>query len=729
MHPPFPVRLVLGNETEAHGRVALASRHSGLEQVLPVTSAEAERTITEALRHLAIPFKTEKIGARPPRGSTSTDGSAIRDSLRRIYDQVPGAAWVAPSSLRTAGARSSLEGKSVLIALEESSLEACLRFGILTGRPILALASRDELSQLWPALRGASSAFVSPPSDYTLAELEALLQARNVHAPRLPVGFFYPMGERVAESFALKCFVHSLASDHPPGPYTFALPLARETRLEEVHGLNLLSGSQIAFSETVRVLEQPARLLFIAAHSNGVDMNLGRTVLCARKGWECEAMPAEAMPCFGADVCCRKNESNALYGVSRIRSEVVFLNACYAASFAGAFYSPEATLAAQFARSPYVRFLWATYSGPIYDPYSGILAAQMLADGRTAGEITLEINRAHFERYRDFADSTILFGDPEAAYAPHALELPHGSVLSGLAVELHAGRAASARGDEEPSSKPQLESSFFDALQYHRALRCIAQATQVGTLVTQGNALLSAVEAVQFFAIGFNAAVGRQSLDEAQYGRIIHELAQHLGRLHRAVVDLFLSTVRLRRIPALFRVGMDNLFQTIEGVASDRTPCVYCGQSSVKRIGPQKMPGVSVVRLVRDCLNCGPVEDLVGDIQGGRIVEPDAIGSSSKVQIVVEVDVGERGLSYVSVCVALDPRFDPIDGRSDGEDRSRIPVARAEGFAEPDGDGRIRVALPDVELDGSYEPGRYFLNAAILVNSEFALLRRCISVA
>src|SRR5262245_51860037 len=114
MHEGSPVRLVVGDESEAYGRVALGSRHSGRERIIPVTSLEAERTITEALRHLGIPFETEKIGAGPSSVSVSLHDSDVRDTLRRIYEAVPGAVFVAPSSLRADDPRSSVERKGVL---------------------------------------------------------------------------------------------------------------------------------------------------------------------------------------------------------------------------------------------------------------------------------------------------------------------------------------------------------------------------------------------------------------------------------------------------------------------------------------------------------------------------------------------------------------------------------------------------------------------------------------
>jgi len=696
--------------------------------MVPATSPEASRELEELLLHLGIPFEIEKLGAWPPRGSGEAD-AGVCENLRRIYDRVPGAAWTGAAGIDALAADSSLDGQAPLIALSEASLEPCLRFGILTRRPIVALESQEQLMRILPALRRASSLFVSPPSNYTIGEMEALLRARNEHAPELPIGFFYPVGNRISETFALKSFLHSLAAASAPGPYTFVLPLGREECLEELEGLKLVSGRQADFREVVRVLETRARLLFVGAHSNGVDMNLGRTVLCAREDWRGGARREDTIPCFGSEVCCRKSAGNELYGVSRIRSDMVFLNACYAASFDGAFYAPETTLACQFAGSLYVRCLWATYSGPTYDPYSGVLAAELISTGVTAGKATLEINRAHYERFRDFADSTILFGDPEAAYVAHPLELGRSAVLSELAIELHRGRSADAPGGNEGERTPALASAFFEALQYYRALRSIAQATRVEAFKPQGNVLLSAVEAVQFFGVTFNAAVSRQSLDEVQYGRIVRELAQHLSRLHRAVVELFLSAVRMRQIPALFRVGMDGIFSCMDSEPLGRGVCAYCRQVTVKKLGPQRLPGVShLERRVFDCLNCGPVLDLIGEIQGGEIIEPSGVRVSAGLQVVVEIDLGDRGTSYVSVCAALDPRFDPRDGGGDGHDRSRIPIARTEGFADPDAHGRIRVALPAADVDGEYEPGRYFLNVAILVDSDFALLRRCVSV-
>ncbi|MFC1835856.1 hypothetical protein ACFL2Q_14240 [Thermodesulfobacteriota bacterium] len=166
------------------------------------------------------------------------------------------------------------------------------------------------------------------------------------------------------------------------------------------------------------LVETDMDLAFFAGHGNGIDMNLGKVVLC-RHSRTAPAAPDQlgVFPCYHGGPCVRT------LGGARIRRAIEDVGArclinltCWGVSIAPAPYAPKHTLGEGFLRHSAVEAMVTTVGVAGYDAMDLGLLYFLCNDGLPLGQVA---NRANRVRPLDGRGAELLcFGDPRARIKP-----------------------------------------------------------------------------------------------------------------------------------------------------------------------------------------------------------------------------------------------------------------------------------------------------------------------
>lgn len=691
------------------------ARAAGLPlSLIPVSGPKVERLLLKTCSFLGLPAcSTDLERAVLTTGLSSPDspGPSLQEAARRSED-------LAVISVRDDGIASvaaAVRGRPVLLCVGSERDEWPFAFALLTGRTVVE--SGETPAETFAAVAEARSAFLAASPSLDTRALQLLLEARQQHAPAVPMGFFYPFGSLERELFALKAalvFRHGI----PAGlRHTFLYPLERRNCSFNAAGIDFVLGAGKP-DDVERILRRPAAFLYTTPHSNGINMSLGSVTLCAREGCDSAATTKlRAPPCFNADICARKRPGAIRLAASEIRSAIAFLYTCWGVLLRDGPYDVEISLGAQVAASPFTAALISTYTTTLLDRAAGLYVARMLSEGRTLGQALLELNRRHHARYGDSPEVAVLFGDPELTLpisnTADEDALWRDSRFVRLASETGLYSYNDGLGDRHRGSPRAVTAKEFASLEYSR---CVAGATgnhSRSELVGAAEVLKKAVERAWLVGIELNSRIGRQgaaAVPEAlglQYARCLSEL-------HQAWLDFY--AVMVTTLGGYVRLQTDR-YRLDQNSAPASRPCPYCG--SIIELTHTTLPTGSLpVRLVEDCIACGTVFDGVHPIRDGAFDGPAIwiCGEAASISIRAS-STGQRG--PLAAAALLEPFIKPA--------ASPLAYASAQ-WADGCEEGQLKLQLPPMTPPRDLTPGVYHLNGIVMHGAGVALLRRSITI-
>jgi len=609
-----------------------------------------------------------------------------------------------------------VEGRPVLLCEGSGHDDWPYAFALLTGR--MVVESDNTSAETFATLAGASSVFLAAPPTLDTRALQALLEARRLYAPAVTLGVFYPFGSFERELFVLKA---ALVARHgvPAGlGHTFLYPLERHSGRFAAAGIDFVLGSEKT-EQIDRILRRPAAFLYATPHSNGVNMSLGGTVLCAREDRDTTARPtARTPPCFHADLCARQQAGTNRLGASQVCSAVAFLYTCWGVLLRDGNYEVGASLGARVAASPFTAALVTTYTTSLLDRAAGLYVARMLAEGHTLGRAIADLNHRHYERYGDVRDVAVLFGDPETTLptsdAADQEVLGHDPSFTRLATETGL-RLYGDRAEEKLPGPPRMVVTprLFASLEHSR---CVASATRRLSrteLAPAADRLSESVDRVWLAGLALNGRVGRRSA-AAIPTALEHEYERHLDSLHRAWIGFY--TAMVTTLGGYVRLQTDR-YQLDRSAAEASRTCPYCG--GLVRLARTELPtgGISV-RRVEDCTACGTIFDGLDPLRQGILQTPARWTAGEAVPISIRArSTGERG--PVAAAALLEPFLKP----------TASPLACASAhWAGGDTTRELILPLPPLTPSRNLTPGVYYLNGIVMQNTGVALLRRAVTI-
>jgi len=163
----------------------------------------------------------------------------------------------------------------------------------------------------------------------------------------------------------------------------------------------------------LRLLGRPAEIGFLSGHSNGLDVDVGASVLCTRfDGVPVSDDELRHFPCARGAACarCRPDQANA--SPSLLRTRRLVLLSCWGVSLSPYVFAPEHTLGQAILRSPHVDVLLTTVRASRVDALDVPHLYYLANLGLPLGEVANRANRLRIAR-GSFAD-IVCFGDPES---------------------------------------------------------------------------------------------------------------------------------------------------------------------------------------------------------------------------------------------------------------------------------------------------------------------------
>ncbi|CCI26490.1 hypothetical protein MICAH_40002 [Microcystis aeruginosa PCC 9809] len=611
---------------------------------------------------------------------------------------------------------STIAGQAVVVAVSEEGLQQALPFALLTGRTLLYAENLDQLDgAFFKITQQATSFYVALPSDLKVDELEQLFAAKEDSLNPAPLGVFYPFGYIEREFFALKSFLFERYQLTSNLPFNFFYPLETKSQIIEVGQMAFLVGKVRNKADILRRLTSPAEYLFATPHSNGVDMSLGEVVLCARKNYGNNGSLTKVMPCFRADVCNRKTQTNELLAPSALRSKVVFLYTCWGVLLRKSVYDVETSLAYQLAGSPYTAAILTTYSMSLLDRAAGLLVADLYSKNESLGRAVRDFNSYHFEKYQDTPHVVILFGDPEfrrGASTPFNLHdiLTNNNSLSSF---LQASGTQLYNSSFSSNLPPPLPDSFFAQINY---TRCVVNGTkllQLEPFKAPLEELSASSEQLWMSGMLFNSRLQQQNRFRFDSEQMLTLLARNFQQFHQTWFNLYKSMVN--NLGGYVRLQVDRYFTMMPLAEKKASQCSYCG-TELQQCTQEMVGNQSVRRRLMECLNCATVFDGLEHFQMGRIQCSEFWRLSTPQLLRVMFVCSNATFGQYFVGALLEP--------FNKKENVKMPRAFTSGALSKSNGITYTVELPEMFVPSYLTPGCYHLNVLVLVDEKVLLLRR-----
>lgn len=631
------------------------------------------------------------------------------------------ASRVAPTTDRAPVSRP--EGTGVVVSLGSEALPLAQIFGELSNRPVCELPTNPSPADLEP-LGTAGSLTVAPPSRWSASGLSSFLAARRHGAPMVPVGFLYPFGAQRREAFLLKSILFGRCFSGG-GRYRLLYPVDPQATCMSIDDVDVIVGAGAPAPEAATLLREPADFLFSAPHANGVNMNLGSVVLCAREDAPPEPHPpARAMPCFFGEPCERQRPDNVLLAPSSVRSAIVFLYTCFGVLLDDGVYAPATSLAARFANSAYTTAMITTPGLSLLDRGAGPYVADRIRAGSPLGAVTRDFNREHAARYGDTPDVAILFGDPElrtkAEMQPLTPVLRKHEAFRTFAAS--SGFRWYGSKHPEPEEVTDAVATDFNpelrgALEYGRSMVTGTRRVQAARLSSATDALASALDGVWAAAVITGARASRSTMAHLP-PQLRAERKRAISRAQLAWLDYFVALVTT--LGGYARLQTDPFSEPV-GSGTRGPDCPYCA-SRTTQLRSTLAGVVGGERSLLECASCGTVLDAHRPIDRSEIVCPAHAYPGEPLPL--EVDFTISGITRDSpVPVAIVAVLEPF---RKGLDRAAT-LSKA-GFDAPGTRLPARHALPGLTLPPDTTPGVYFIDCLLLYELAPAIMRRSIVV-
>ncbi|MDN3610403.1 hypothetical protein ACFFUP_01730 [Vibrio ostreicida] len=597
--------------------------------------------------------------------------------------------------------------RQVCVGVGQDGLRSALKYALLTHRAVFHVPDYDDLNDDWFCqMSSASSLLMFPNDTFSIEHLHRMMAAKAQGAPECLIGYAYPFGKEQRELMRLKMVV-AMSCEPPTNRAVHTLlPLSARKPSVEVGQYRLSTGYGDA--NTSEWLQQPSQALITMPHSNGVNMSLGQTVLCAKKHREVDSAASAVHPCFKSALCNREKPGVVPLSPVELPASLVMSYTCWGAVLSGGVYDTRYTLAAQFALSPYTSVLITTYTTIKLDPQAPVHFLQAYESGERVGEIVATFNRNHYASYKDVLSALMVFGDPEYVKAGSANKKDLDRAVDLVKEVLQV---------DQDKDRPYTAHSFSTAyLDYSRAVSQLSRGIAVREISTSSVALQQATETYWGAAKCLAArSISSQKKNASDVKAIEHYTGKMLDNFHSAWCEFYLAM--LHHLGGYLRLQTDKVYVPAD-LRSKTSTCPYC--EGTLSVNPMHLANESSqARVLHECPNCATVLDAVGHFSSAQVNGESHCSIQSPYELSLALEFEQAKSDKTSLtCLAV---IEPFIKGGKGE----LAMSKMHTTLDKHSHN-YHVGLPHISLPAHYVCGLHTLNVLVLLEDEVALIRRTI---
>jgi hypothetical protein len=697
--------------------------------IIPVSDSTILDLTQTCLEHLRIQFTTISL-----KEFRALNLVSLRAHEQLIYDAIDDSTTLYDIAqqllfcveLDSGQSLNNLEDLPCVVSRSPQVSEQALMYSLLNRRPLIILSNNDAL--LFQVCHRVKSLFISLDEHFNTTDLVALFAAKVNFENTVPCGFMYPYGDTEREWFVIKNTIYSNLPYPHQRELSLHYPLEPSSMQYSDERVSFFMGNTDSAHEINQDLLQPKELLITLSHSNGVDMPLGKTVLCPRLTQYCEKHNPliKAMPCFykGGE-CSRTSPGVESFQVNDIKARVAFFYTCWGILFKGGLFDPDVSFARQLVLSPYVGSIISSYSLSHMDKSVISNFIEHYYQNCSLGSIVDKLNAFHFQRYHDNEYTMIILGDPEFKSRKKRVKPIESLFPPDIALFV-------ANEDQYKRQSNIINTPAYSV--YQEQISSFLLDISFTKFVVLGSQSLPHPEMrslAQVFGRQLDVVVSRMSV---QFKRSIeHRLSPfdinqaqsyfraYLKRYQRAWVQYFL--VLNKHYGGLVRLQMDRYYKIINTENETSKRCPYCrGSLIVNHLSHVTNPAVQ--RRIYECYNCTTVQDGSYDFSISSICCNSIVSLSkgSLISLDLTKDVDCEGESLYIACLCIEPFYK----KKNIEPHS---ICQNGSLTLNKGENHIVIEMELPIVPSHFSVGTYFLNAIIIVASSVVLLRRQIVIA
>lgn len=615
-----------------------------------------------------------------------------------------------------------------VVSLSKSVSNQAIQYALLMNRLLILIKNAGDLNQIFSLFNAhaASSYFISFADDLNMSIFVDFLSKKSNMNNKVPFAIMYPYGDIEREFFVIKTFLFSVSSY----PYTcknsFHFPLEQPNFFFQGKESHLYLGLHSNAEELRENLTQPLSLLFSMSHSNGVDMGLGRAVLCPRENEPIlDSSDTKAMPCFfDHNLCSRKTVDNKIIEINKLKVYVAFFYTCWGILLKNGLYDPIVSFARQLVLAPCVGTIISTYTMSHLDNSIISKFLNHAPKNLTISAIIRELNEQHYNAYLDNQHTLIVLGDPELKL--NQIFVSHFDELFPEKVNAHL----LAKGIIHPEKPVLKKNKNFVNLIIHQMITDILY-TKTVVLGSQSlsseqlNGLLdnfaAFLDKLWIFLLLIKKRLSQANKHPINYSIVLNEFNKLINKYHKYWIDYF--TVMNTSFGGLIRLQIDRYFDEQNKFEPSKNTCPYCSGNLVEN----ELSLIEHERLTRrvfECYSCTTIFDSNAIFKFGHIICDEFWVRNNVPKIVVKLsglNFSQRELQY-SLCMCLEPFY------KKGQPNISSIVKTGYVSILDKNDQTIEIEVENFALLDIYTMGQYYLNIMVSVQTSISLLRRPIYI-
>ena len=582
-----------------------------------------------------------------------------------------------------------MQNENILIVADNEAFPDALKYSLLTNRKIYSLKSK----KLYSLIKNAGTAFLFLSNSITAEQLRNIYHNFTKNVPTIAIGVFYNLNPKLSHKILIKSYFFSCCQKEIP-VYNYFYPLVEKNTMINDGIKNIIYGKQR--DNIIQALTNPSEISFSLLHSNGVDMNIGDVLICARENYNDEDIPTKCHPCFYEGVpCSRMNEKRILIAPSSIKSKILILYTCWGIILNDGIYDVRISLAQQFMKSPYTAVFVSTYTMSYFDDAAGNKIVDMYYEGYNIGTTIAEYNRIHYQQFRDSNSTLIVFGDPTICV--HSKEMNEELIIKKIV-------------SKEPIILP-FDKNFFSIIYYSELLAQGMNNLNIPTLNKKTEELLLDLRNIRLTALKLNSRyINKKKLTIMQEKMLMKRL---YANLHKKWYLAYREQVI--HIGGLIRFQVDS-YLPYTYIFKHLQKCPYCGSITEYHKKKSKIPEMYKYQI--ECINCATTIDSTPKISfDSKILCETYIHKGKCINLSVKINFINIKPIYCSAGVILEPYCKGKDS----------PVSeKFIAFENINENTEVEFIFEDFKIDEIQEAGCRYLNCIVCADEQIAILRRLI---
>lgn len=613
-----------------------------------------------------------------------------------------------------------------VVSLSQTISQQAIQYALLMNRSLILIKSFEEVNQLFSLFEHASSYFISFSDDLDMLNFVDFLDKKNKNNNNVPFAIMYPYGDIEREFFVIKTFLFTISSYPYKYKNSFHFPLEQPNFSFQGENAHLYLGQHSNLDELELVLTQPLNLLFSMSHSNGVDMGLGRIVLCPRENEPLLGnSDVRAMPCFfDLELCSRKTANNKIIKLNKLKAYIAFFYTCWGILLKNGLYDTTVSFARQLVLSPCVGTIISTYTMSHLDNSIISRFFNYIQKNLTISEVIKKLNAQHYKAYLDNPHTLIILGDPELKlnqmFVSDFSEMFPDKVSSHLIEKGIIKFEKFILNTNEICLNLTIGQIITDIL-YTKTVVLGSKSLSSDQLNTLLDGFMMFLDKFWIFLLLIKKRLSQADKHPVNHDIILNELSKSINKYHKYWVDYFITMNT--NFGGLVRLQIDRYFDEKNKFESSENVCPYCSGNFVEN-ELSLIEHEQLTRRVFECYSCTTIFDSNAIFTFGTIICDKFWIKNNAPKLLIQLSSLNfpKGEFKYTLCVCLEPFY-----KKGQPNISSIVKTNYINISDKNAQ-IIEIEVDDFVLLDMYTTGQYYLNVMISVQTSISFLRRSIYV-